>query len=214
MIKSSRWSMAVRMFAILLLGCATLKATAQNASSASVSASSNPSPPPVSSNTILHATDTVKITVYGEDDLMTEARIEKDGTIRFPLLGSVSLAGKTIEEATQSIRSQLAAKYIRNPQVTLTITAHAIERVTILGEVRNPGEVQIPDEGQHDLLGVVALAGGFTDVAEISHISVRRVINGKPQIFIVDAKRMSHDSKANTFYVQPGDTITVRQRIF
>jgi polysaccharide export outer membrane protein len=175
---------------------------------------SSDSPPPSSSNTVLRATDMVKITVYGEDDLTTETKIEKDGTIRFPLLGTVSLAGKSIEEASGDIRRELAAKYIRNPLVNLTVISHAVDRVTILGEVRSPGEVPIPEEGQHDLLGVVALAGGFTDVAEISHISVRRIVDGKAQIFIVDAKKMTHDSKANTFYVQPGDTITVRQRIF
>jgi polysaccharide export outer membrane protein len=146
--------------------------------------------------------------------LTTETRIEKNGSIRFPLLGSVSLAGKTIEQATEEVRHELGTRFIKNPQVTLTISSFAKQWVTILGEVKNPGEVDIPDEGSLDLLGAIALAGGYTDIAEISHITVRRLVNGRDEIIEVDAKKLAHDSTVKPFYVQPGDTITIRQRMF
>lgn len=165
-------------------------------------------------DTRLRSNDVIKITVFGEDDLTTETRIEKDGTIRFPLLGSVSLAGKTVDEAAANIHDALGARFIRNPHVTLTIVSHAKQRLTILGEVKSPGKVEIPDEGGLDLLGAIALAGGFTDIADISHITVKRITNGSVTIIQVDAKKLSHDSNVKPFYVQPGDAITVSQRFF
>jgi polysaccharide export outer membrane protein len=164
--------------------------------------------------TILHCGDAVKITVYGEDDLTTETIISKDGTVRFPLLGSVALAGKTVEQATLQIRNALGARYIRDPRVTLTIATYAKQTLTILGEVKRPGKIEMPDDGELDLLGAVALAGGFTDIAETGHIIVRRVIDGKDQILEVDARKLAHDSSVKPFYVVKGDTITVRQRMF
>lgn len=193
----------------------TAFAVAQDAATASSpSGKSQPEISVANGDTLLHCNDVVKITVYGEDDLTTETRIEKNGTIRFPLLGSVSLAGKTIEQATEEVRHELGTRFIKNPQVTLTISSFAKQWVTILGEVKNPGEVDIPDEGSLDLLGAIALAGGYTDIAEISHITVRRLVNGRDEIIEVDAKKLAHDSTVKPFYVQPGDTITVRQRMF
>lgn len=190
-------------------------AIAQNAApTPPLSSNSQPKTHGANENTVLRCSDVVKITVYGEDDLTTEALIGKDGTIRFPLLGQVVLAGKTVEQATEQIRGLLGARYIRNPQVTLTISSYAKQWVTVLGEVKKPGEIEIPDEGGLDLLGAIAQAGGFTDIAEISHITVRRLVNGKDEIFEVDARRLAHDSTVKPFYVQSGDTITVRQRLF
>jgi polysaccharide export outer membrane protein len=126
----------------------------------------------------------------------------------------VQLAGKTVDQGTEQIHDLLAKSYIRNPQVTLTISSYAKQRLTILGEVKTPGEIDLPDEGELDLLGAIALAGGFTDIAEISHVTVRRLVGGHDEIIEVDAKKLAHDSNVRPFLVQPGDTITIRQRMF
>ncbi len=216
MIKSGHRVVALKFICVFFSLSLSAFALAQNAANASSVSDKNQPETTVSANgdTLLHCNDVIKITVYGEDDLTTQTRIEKNGAIRFPLLGSVTLAGRTIEQATEEIRSQLGKKYIKNPQVTLTIASYAKQWVTILGEVKNPGEVSIPDEGGLDLLGAIALAGGYTNEAETSHITVRRLVNGRDQIIQVDAGKLAHDSQVKPFYVQPGDTITIRQRMF
>lgn len=165
-------------------------------------------------DTVLQNNDLIRITVFGEDDLLTETRISKSGTITFPLLGSLHLAGKTVDEATKDIRDRLDKDYIINPHVTLMVLEYATQWVTVLGEVQKPGTVEIPPEGGLDILGAIALAGGYTKIAAPNRITVRRQVNGQDQVFRVDGKKLANDTSVKVFYVQPGDMITVGQSMF
>ena len=165
-------------------------------------------------DTVLQNNDLIRITVFGEDDLLTETRISKSGTITFPLLGSLQVAGKTVDEATAEIRRKLDKDYVINPQVTLMVLEYATQWVTVLGEVQKPGTVEIPPEGGLDILGAIALAGGYTKIAAPNRITVRRQVNGQDQLFKVDGKRLANDTSVKVFYVQPGDMITVGQSMF
>jgi polysaccharide export outer membrane protein len=165
-------------------------------------------------DTVLHNNDLVRITVFQEDDLLTETRISKSGNITFPLLGSLHLAGKTVDEATSEIRAKLDKDYVINPHVTLMVLEYATQWVTVLGEVQKPGTVEIPPEGGLDVLGAIALAGGYTKIAAPNRITIRRQVNGQDQLFRVDGKKLANDTTVKVFYVQPGDMITVGQSMF
>jgi polysaccharide export outer membrane protein len=167
-----------------------------------------------SGDTLLQVNDLVRITVFDEDDLLTETRIEKTGNITFPLIGPVQLAGKTVAEATEEIRSRLDKDYIIHPQVTLTILEYARQWVTVLGEVQKPGTVEVPPEGGLDLLGAIALAGGYTRIAAPNKITVRRNVDGHDEVIKVDGKRLAKDPSVQIFYIKPGDTIYIGQSIF
>src|SRR2546423_526454 len=80
--------------------------------------------------------DLVLVKVYRQDDLESRLRLSANGSATFPLLGTVNLAGKTLEEATAYIRDLLAKDYLVNPQVTLTILEYAKRRFTVLGQVQ------------------------------------------------------------------------------
>jgi polysaccharide export outer membrane protein len=164
--------------------------------------------------TVLHNNDLIRITVFQEDDLLTEARISKSGYIIFPLLGSIELAGKTVDQAAAEIRDRLDKDYIIHPQVTLTVLEYAKQWVTVLGEVQKPGTVEIPPEGNLDLLGAIALAGGYTKIAAPNRITVRREVKGQDELIHVNGKDLAKDTNVKIFYVQPGDTIVVGQSIF
>jgi polysaccharide export outer membrane protein len=126
----------------------------------------------------------------------------------------VELAGKSVADATNEIRTKLDKDYIINPQVTLTVMEYAEQWVTVLGEVQKPGQVEIPPEGGLDLLGAIALAGGYTRVADPGNVIVRRVINGHDVVARVDARRLARDTNVQEFMVQPGDRISVQESIF
>jgi polysaccharide export outer membrane protein len=189
-------------------------------------ASVDPSqPPPVSttlatvgvtpsSNYLLRPNDFIRISVFQEDDLLTEARISKEGIVNFPLLGPVHLSGHTVAEAVSEIRTRLDKDYIINPQVTLTIIEYDQQCVTVLGEVQRPGQIPLPPEGGLDLLGAIALAGGYTRVADPSEVIVRRESDGHDQVLKVDARRLARDVKVSPFLVQPGDRISVAESIW
>lgn len=161
-------------------------------------------------NNILHCDDLIRITVFQENDLTTETRITKAGSITFPLIGTVQLEGKTISEAQEEIRSKLDKDYIVNPHVTVAIIEYSKLWVTVLGQVQKPGNVEIPNGGGLDLLGAVALAGGYTPDADMAHVSVRRVVDGQEQMLMVNANQMARGGAGTKpFMVQAGDAVTV-----
>ncbi len=166
------------------------------------------------SSEVLKVNDLVRLTVYKEDDMTTEVRISKTGDISLPLLGNVHIAGETVAEAAEQIRSRLDKDYIINPQVTLTIMEYAQQWVTVLGEVQKPSQVPIPTEGGLDLMGAIALAGGYSRVADPSNITVRRVVNGHDVVLKVNARKLAADSKTGVFIVKPGDTISVGESVW
>lgn len=163
---------------------------------------------------VLQTNDLVRITVFGEEDMTTETRISKSGFITFPLLGSVPLAGKTVESATAQIKAALDKDFIINPQVTVAVLEYAKQWVTILGQVQKPGQVEIPAEGGLDLLGAIALAGGYTRIADPGNITVRRKVNGQDTVMRVNAKALASNRDAKQFYVKPGDSITIPESLF
>jgi len=169
---------------------------------------------PQSDSYVLRANDFIRITVFQEDDLLTETRISKSGYITFPLLGPVLLRNKTVAQAISEIRARLDKDYIINPQVTLTILEYAQQWVTVLGEVQKPGQIEIPPEGGLNLLGAIALAGGYTRVADPSKVIVRRMVNGRDVVLKVNAKKLARDVEVQPFIVEPGDSINVAESIW
>lgn len=124
------------------------------------------------------------------------------------------LSGKTVGQAISEIRMRLDKDYIINPQVTLMVLEFAQQWITVLGEVQRPGLVAIPPEGGIDLLGAIALAGGYTRIADPSHIIVRRIVNGQDQVLKVNAQRLARDVHAQQFLVRPGDRISVAESLW
>jgi len=158
----------------------------------------------------LSPNDLILIKVYRNDDLETKLRIESDGTSTFPLLGTIKLGGKTVEEAMVYIRDLLGKDYLVNPQVTITVLEYAKRRFSVLGQVQKPGAYEIPSEESVKLLEAIAMAGGFTRLANTTKITVTRQIGEKKANFVLDAKAMAKDAE---FILQPDDTIMVPQRI-
>jgi len=161
---------------------------------------------------VLAPNDLILIKVYRQDDLESRVRLAANGNTSFPLLGTINLGGKTLEEATAQIRELLAKDYLVNPQVTLTILEYAKRRFTVLGQVQRPGTFEIPSEESVDLLEAVAMAGGFTRLANTAKITITRTIGGKKSTFVLDAKTVTATGTAQ-ITVMPEDTITVAQRI-
>lgn len=161
----------------------------------------------------LTANDVLKIKVYQEEDLTTDLRISKDGTATFPLLGAISLGGKSIEEATAMVRDLLAKDYLVNPQVTITVTEYAKRRFTVLGQVGKPGIYEFPNEEGVTLLQAIGMAGGFTRLARTSTVTVTRTSGGNRTI-TVNVKANTNDPATKQFEVLQDDTVQVGERTF
>ena len=158
--------------------------------------------------------DLVYIKVFEEDDLNSTLRVSETGDIVFPLIGTVKIGGMSVQTATRTIRDLLDARYLVNPQVSVTVLGYANRNVTVLGQVQHPGAFSLKDQGSVDLLRAIGLAGGFTRLANASKVTVKRTVQGRDTVLVLDADRMGVKSSAQPFTVLPGDTITVPERLF
>jgi len=158
--------------------------------------------------------DLVEIKVYQQPDLETKARIDRDGTVTMPLLGSVRISGKTDEQARALIHDLLAKDYLVNPQVSVTVVEYAKRSFTILGEVQRPGTYEIPSGESVTLLQAIAFAGGYTRIGSPSKVIVQRIEDGQKKIYNLDAGAMARDERVKPFEVLPNDSITVGEKFF
>lgn len=118
--------------------------------------------------------DVVNIRVYEHDDLTTTARINDSGKITFWLLGDVPLAGLTTSKAESTLaRLLLSGGYIKNPQVSVSVTEYRSQQVSVLGSVSKPGRYPI-NENTSSLLDLLAEAGGLREDASTQLVLIRK----------------------------------------
>ena len=163
---------------------------------------------------VFSANDVVDLKVFQEPELDSRVRVNKDGNVTLPLIGTIRLAGRTVDQATAMIREALDRRFLVNPQVNLTVVDYAKRRFTVMGEVQKPGSFEIPNEESVNLLQALALAGGYTRIGEPTRVTVVRVENGQRTILKLNAKSMARDQKSAPFEIRPDDTITVGESVF
>jgi polysaccharide biosynthesis/export protein len=149
--------------------------------------------------------DELEITIFAASDLSAHGRVDNDGNIVLPLLGSVHVAGMTSAEAGQAIASELQQKNILNhPQVAVFVKEYTAGQISVVGEVNKPGVYSAL--GPHRLLDILQTAGGLTDKAGNSITISHRGTSDLTTIeFPRDASSMAH----NNVELQPGDTVIV-----
>ena len=141
--------------------------------------------------------DAVRVTVFQQPDLTTEARISERGTITMPLVGEVKLSGLSPNQAASRVAEELKkGKYLNRPQVSLAVTTVRSRQVNVLGQVARPGRYPL-DDSSSQLADLIAAAGG---VAEGGADYVTLMRDGKSQRVPVIAKGI---------YLKNGDTIYV-----
>jgi polysaccharide export outer membrane protein len=158
--------------------------------------------------------DLVLIKVFQEDDLDSKLRISKEGTVTFPLIGVVGIGGKTPQEAANTIKELLGKRFLRNPQVNLTVIEYAKRRFTVLGQVQRPGVYSMPDRDAMVLLQAIGMAGGYTRNADPAKITVKRTAGGKESVYKLNAKTMANQGTSSKFEIHADDVISVGESIF
>ena len=145
--------------------------------------------------------DSIKISVFEEPDLSLEMALSDAGTISYPFLGQIEVAGLTVGQLESKIAAGLIGDYLVKPNVTVAVTGY--RQFYIHGEVSKPGGfAYLPGL---TLRKAIALAGGFTERASKGKIFVIRdgsVISGKGVLIELDDE------------ITPGDIVTVEQSFF
>ncbi|MDH3692468.1 MAG: polysaccharide export protein [Gammaproteobacteria bacterium] len=142
--------------------------------------------------------DHIQISVFGEEDLSMEFRLNDTGTLNYPFLGELKVEGLSVIELEQLITSGLKGPYLVNPDVTVSIREY--RPFFLHGEVQEPGGIAY--QPGLTLQKAVVLAGGFTERAAKKKIMVIRSGDGV-------AKPITLNDP-----VEAGDVITVHQSFF
>jgi polysaccharide export outer membrane protein len=151
--------------------------------------------------------------VLGEKDLGQEYRVQPDGTIDFPYLDRLTVAGLEPQQIEDLIKSGLSSKKILvDPQVTLVVKQYNSKKVSIIGAVAHPGS--LPWTEGMKLIDAISLAGGLTALADGDHVLItRQVTAGRTATATVSVEDIG-DGRAADVPLQAGDTIKVDQRFF
>ncbi len=144
--------------------------------------------------------DDLRITVFGQDDLSGEYNIDGSGNISMPLVGQVRVIDLTTSGVEAKIAAALEGDYLRNPRVSAEVTNY--RPYTILGEVRAPG--QFPYRSGLTVIEAVAQAGGFTYRANENTVVIKSKDASQEVTVALDGNTL----------VQPGDSITIKERFF
>jgi len=162
----------------------------------------------------LSANDLLDFRVFQEPELDGVIRVSGDGTAIFPLIGAVNVVGKTVTAATEEIKARYRDGYLVYPQVSLTVRTYAQKLFTVLGQVPKPGSYDMKGSDEITLLQAIGMAGGYTKIANPGRVTVKRQQDGGERVIKLDAKRMARGDDSASFYIKPGDVITVAESLF
>lgn len=175
---------------------------------AASAATPTPSPP---APELLGDGDSVRVTVFQNPDLTTEARISERGTITVPLIGEVVVAGLTPEGAAARIADRLTrGKFVVRPQVSLAVQQVRSRQVSVLGEVGKPGRYAL-DDVSNSLTDVLARAGGINGEGDDDVVVVRN-LNGKETRTAIDVSQMYRTGgRSSDLRLENGDVVYVKR---
>ncbi|MDZ4319101.1 MAG: polysaccharide biosynthesis/export family protein [Phenylobacterium sp.] len=151
--------------------------------------------------------DKLDVRVFQVEDLsFEELVVDTSGNINMPLIGAVQGAGRTASEMASDIAGRLAARFLRDPQVTVTVKEAANQKITVDGAVTKPGVYEM--RGSTSLLQAVAMAEGPTRVADLTKVAVFRSIDGRRSVALFDLSAI-RQGRASDPQVLGDDVIVV-----
>ena len=151
--------------------------------------------------------DVIEVSVYQEKELSATVPVRPDGKISIPLIGEMPASGKTATELQKEI-SLRYAKFIAEPAVTVVVKEVNSPKVSVLGEVKNPGMYKIKDRAT--VLDAIAMAGGTTDYAKKDKVTLIRVnAAGETSRVKVNLNEQIKGGRG-TIYILPYDKIYVQ----
>ena len=159
---------------------------------------------------IIRRGDVLAVSVWNQRELSTpQTQVRSDGRITLPLLNDVDAAGITPPVLARRLE-ELLKPMVNNPVVAVSVAKAEPLKVSVLGEVKDPGMKELePGSG---LLEALAQADGFTDYAQLDGIFVlrRQADSPLPQRIRFDYEAVIRtQGKGAEFRLRTGDVVVV-----
>lgn len=158
----------------------------------------------------LYKYDTISIRIIGYKDAqgLDDIMIGTDGYVNLPYAGSVKLSGLTIEEA-KTVLMQKFSKYLKIPDMSIIVTSYGPRKVQVLGEVNNPGTVELASDDMN-VTNAISKAGWVTTYGRIKKAQVIRIIDGTMYVKEANIKNYieKHDIAQN-LALEDGDIVFI-----
>ncbi len=153
--------------------------------------------------------DVVRITVYNNPDLTTEAQITQQGRITFPLIGDIQIGGIEKGQAEQIIARRLGeGGFVLKPLVNVLVLGFKSQQISVLGQVNRPGKY--PIEQASTLADLLAIAGGVAQTGGDTIIHITKGTDGKTAKRDIDINQaLRNGEMEKNFPVVNGDIIYV-----
>jgi len=163
-------------------------------------------------DTTLGPGDLFEVRVYNEKELSGDYQVSPDGTISFPFLGVLTVAGKDTKLIASEIESKLEeGGFLRKPYVSVLLQESNSKRVSVLGAVAKPGTLAlIPGM---TVVQAVSQAGGFAPLASKDDTVVSRRLAGKLERYRIPMSEIARGT-ADDFALCSGDIVFVPERMF
>ena len=157
--------------------------------------------------------DRISIQVYDQPSLSMELYIPMSGQVSYPMIGSVQLAGRTVEEVEADLKSRLQQHVLRQADVTVLVKEYNKRMVHLLGMVKTPGAFEIQFGKRMTFLQALTLGGGFESDADKDNVLLVREAGGKRTAYRLAYRGLlKEDGLKKDVGLQDGDIIIVPER--
>ncbi|MCA0930410.1 polysaccharide biosynthesis/export family protein [Ruegeria profundi] len=138
----------------------------------------------------------------GNRETMLEVRVSNSGNITVPYANTIAARGLTTSELRELLLERYYGQAVE-PEIAVAITSTESRSATVLGNVRNPGRIEIPPRGIR-LLDLIASTGGASQAPWEIRVKVQRgSVSGS--LLLSDII----DSPTNNIVILPGDTVNI-----
>ncbi|MEL0638699.1 SLBB domain-containing protein [Marinomonas sp. TI.3.20] len=159
---------------------------------------------PVPNNYMIAPGDEINIQLFGNQNQSYHLSVSRDGSIQFPSLGPIQVAGQEFSELKNSLTQQIK-KQILGVSVSISLGSLRTMQVYVTGDVYQPGAYNIPSLAT--VTQALIAAGGFRKTGSLRNIVVRRdhkVVNRLDLYNLLLSGDSKHDIR-----LEPGDTVFV-----
>jgi len=159
---------------------------------------------PLPNDYIISLRDQFTVILSGSKDAIFNLNVKLDGTILFPELGSIPVAGLSFKEVKEKLSQLIAQSYI-GVKIDVSLQNLSAKKITIVGAVNTPGTYLVNPFST--ITGALAYSGGISEIGSLRDI---KLIRNNKEIFSFDLyDLLIKGNRTNDLTIQAGDTLLI-----